>query len=103
MAAQKSVHRDVSAPACSRLEAEMPRRWVRARCNISGVICELAEIIRISHGRLTGARIIDLQPGADPVFVPNIIIAVEEIGWSIHAADYLDLIHRHTKSVVKII
>src|ERR1700751_6369717 len=76
---------------------------VRARCNMSGVICELAEIIWISHGRLTGARIIDLQPCADPVFLPNIIIVGEEISGPMQAADDLDLIYRHTKSIVKAI
>src|ERR1700722_19086852 len=74
---------------------------VRDRRNMSGVICEFAQIIWISHGRLAGDRIIDLQPRPDPVFFPNIIIVIEEIGWSMHAADYLDLIHRHSKPVVK--
>ena len=67
------------------------------------VICELAGVIRISYGWLTCARIIDLQPGAYLVFVPNIIIVVEEISWSMHAADYLDLIRRHAKPVMKTI
>src|ERR1700745_3303379 len=74
---------------------------VRARCNMGGVSCELAEIIRISYGRLASVRIVDLQPRADPVFFPNIIIIVEEVGWSVHAADYFDLIHRHPIPVVK--
>src|ERR1700739_1582616 len=68
---------------------------------MSGVIRELAQIIWISHGRLAGARIIDLEPRADPVFFPDIIVVGEEVGWSMQAANDLDLIYRHSKPIVK--
>lgn len=76
---------------------------VSGRGNMRGVVRELAEIIWISHGRLAGERIVDLEPGADLVFFPDIIVVVEEIGRSVHAADYLDLIDGHSKSIVQTI
>src|SRR5580700_493215 len=87
MAAQKAYTATLQPPHTRVLKRRVLGVGVGGRGNSSGVICELAEIIWISYGRLTGARIIDLQPRADLVFLPNIIIVVEKVGWSMYAAD----------------
>src|ERR1700733_6220293 len=69
-------------------------------CNASGNVCELAEVMRVSHGRFTGSRVADPKPRADLVLAPNIIIGVKEIGWAGQGAEHPDLIHWHTKSIM---
>src|ERR1700743_2385762 len=101
MAAQKA-HAATLQPLHARvLKRRVLSAGVHGRCNASGILCELAGIIRISYGRLTGLRIVNLQPGANPVLVPDIIVVAEKIGLSMHAADDLDLIYSHPKAVVK--
>src|SRR5580698_10796749 len=103
MAAQKAYTATLQPLHAPVLKRRVLGARIHGRCNMSGILCELAEVIRISYSRLAGLRIVNLQPGADLVLVPDIIVVAEKIGLSMHAADDPDLIYRHPKAVVKTI